>query len=59
MQHLLAIMLARIKLDLPSIRKALVEINDEALSVDDLRAISKQLPTAEEVDIYYGMGYVC
>lgn len=51
-------MLARIKLDLPSIRKALVEINDEALSVDDLRAISKQLPTAEEVEIHYGMGCV-
>ena len=51
-------MLARIKLDLPGIRKALVEINDEVLSVDDLRAISKQLPTAEEVEIHYDIGCV-
>ena len=42
-------MLARIKLDLPGIRRALLEIDDEALTVDELRSISKHLPTSEEV----------
>ena len=42
-------MLARIKLDLPSIRKALLEVDDDKLSVEELRAISKHLPTTEEV----------
>ena len=43
-------MLTRIKLDLPTIRKALLEVDDAKLSVDDLRAISKHLPTKEEVN---------
>lgn len=42
-------MLSRIKMDYPEIRRALLEIDDEKLSVDDLKAISKQLPTSEEV----------
>jgi hypothetical protein len=44
-----AIMLSRIKLGYPQIRKALLNIDDSKLSVDDLKAISKQLPTLEEV----------
>jgi hypothetical protein len=43
-----AIMLARIKLSFPDIRRALLAVDDEKLSVDDIKAISKQLPTAEE-----------
>jgi hypothetical protein len=42
-------MLSRIKLGLPEIRKALLDIDDEKLSVDDLKAIGRQLPTSEEV----------
>lgn len=42
-------MLARIKLPLPDIRKALQDVDDSQLSIDDLKAISRQLPTAEEV----------
>lgn len=44
-----AIMLSRIKMGLPDIRRALLELDDKKLSIDDLRAISKQLPTSEEV----------
>jgi diaphanous 1 len=42
-------MLSRIKMEYPEIRRALLEIDDEKLSIDDLKAISKQLPTSEEV----------
>ena len=42
-------MLARIKLDLPALRKAILELDDEKLSVDELKAISRQLPTTDEV----------
>jgi hypothetical protein len=42
-------MLSRIKLGYPEIRRALLDIDDQKLSVDDLLAISKQLPTSEEV----------
>lgn len=42
-------MLSRIKMGLPEIRRALLELDDIKLSIDDLRAISKQLPTTEEV----------
>jgi diaphanous 1 len=42
-------MLARIKLSLPDIRRALLEIDDQKLSVDELKAISKHLPTPDEV----------
>lgn len=41
-------MLSRIKMNFPEIRKALLDLNDDKLSFDDLKAISKQLPTAEE-----------
>ena len=42
-------MLARIKRDLPALRKAILEHDDEKLSVDELKAISRQLPTTDEV----------
>jgi hypothetical protein len=45
----LAIMLSRIKMDYPQIRKSIVEVDDERLSIDDLKALNKQLPTSEEV----------
>ncbi|KAK7695397.1 hypothetical protein QCA50_000033 [Cerrena zonata] len=41
-------MLSRIKLSLPDIRTALLAIDDR-LTTDQLRAISKQLPTSEEI----------
>jgi diaphanous 1 len=44
-----AIMLARIKLSNAEIRQSLLEIDDNKLSTDDLKAISKQLPTQEEL----------
>jgi len=44
-----AIMLSRIKLSFPAICQAILELDDEALSIDDLKAIGKQLPTKEEV----------
>lgn len=36
-------------MDYPQIRRALLEIDDVRLSVDDLKALSRQLPTSEEV----------
>jgi hypothetical protein len=42
-------MLSRIKMGFPEIRQALLDIDDHRLSIDDLKAISKQLPTPEEV----------
>jgi len=42
-------MLSRIKLDLEEIRRALLDVDDSKLTPDDLRAISRQLPTPEEV----------
>ena len=42
-------MLSRIKMDYPEIRRALLEIDDGRLSFDDLKALSRQLPTSEEV----------
>lgn len=44
-------MLARIKLDLPAIRQAILELDDDKLSADDLKAIGKQLPSSEEVGV--------
>ncbi|THG98335.1 hypothetical protein EW026_g3828 [Hermanssonia centrifuga] len=44
-------MLARIKLDHPGIRKAILELDDEKLTIDELRAIGKQLPTSEEASV--------
>ncbi|THH15446.1 hypothetical protein EUX98_g9464 [Antrodiella citrinella] len=42
-------MLSRIKLSLPDIRSALLGLDDDKLSTDDLKAIGKQLPTSEEM----------
>lgn len=42
-------MLSRIKMGLPDIRKALLDLDDSKLSFDELKAISKHLPTVEEV----------
>jgi len=44
-----AIILSRIKLTPVEIRKALLRIDDEALSVDDLKAMARQMPTSEEL----------
>jgi len=44
-------MLSRIKLDFAGIKRAILDLDDTKLSVDDLRAISRQLPTDEEVYI--------
>jgi diaphanous 1 len=43
-------------MDYPQIRKSIVEIDDERLSIDDLKALSKQLPTSEEVCREYFLG---
>jgi hypothetical protein len=45
-----AIMLSRVKLTLPGICNAILELDDTMLSIDDLKAISKQLPTRDEVE---------
>ena len=42
-------MLSRIKLGFPEIRQALLDLDDQQLSLDDLKAISRQLPTSDEV----------
>ena len=42
-------MLSRIKFGLEDIRKALLDVDDSKLTPDDLRSISRQLPTPEEV----------
>ena len=42
-------MLSRVKLAPIDIRKALLEVDDKTLSVDDLKAMERQLPTAEEI----------
>ena len=47
-----AIMLTRIKLELPAIRQAILELDDEKLTADDLKAIGKQLPSSEEVSLF-------
>ena len=44
-----AIMLSRIKLSFSDIRKALLEMDDHLLNIDNLKAISKHLPTSDEV----------
>ncbi|KAI0307002.1 hypothetical protein B0F90DRAFT_1807716 [Multifurca ochricompacta] len=45
----IAIMLSRIKLTPVDIRKALLQVDDKVLSVDDLKAMERQTPTTEEV----------
>ena len=44
-------MLATIKFDLPAIRQAILEIDDNKLSPDELKSVGKHTPTAEEVFI--------
>jgi hypothetical protein len=45
----IAIMLSRIKLSPSEIRRAILTVDDRALSLDDLKAIFRHLPTPEEV----------
>lgn len=42
-------MLSRIKLTFPDIRLALLKVDDRALTLDELKAIARHLPTADEV----------
>ena len=49
-------MLARIKLDLPTIRQAILEVDDDKLSSDELKSLGKQMPTPEEVDMTMEIG---
>jgi len=44
-----AIMLSRIKLPFAEIRRAVLEFDDNRLTMDDLRAIGKHMPTSEEI----------
>ncbi|TFK28908.1 FH2-domain-containing protein [Coprinopsis marcescibilis] len=53
-----AIMLSRIKMGLAAICNAILEMDDSALSVDDLKAIGKQLPTNEEIERIKNFGNV-
>lgn len=46
---MVAIMLSRFKIGYSAIRQALLDLDDSILSIDDLKAISKQLPTTDEV----------
>lgn len=45
----IAIMLSGIKVAFSDIRKALLELNDDNLTFDNLISISRQLPTSEEI----------
>jgi hypothetical protein len=45
-------MLSRIKMSFVDIRNALLELDDDKLHLDNLKAISKQLPTSEEVCLF-------
>lgn len=45
-----AIMLSRIKLELPHIRLAIMELDDDKLTLDNLKAISRQLPSNDEME---------
>lgn len=42
-------MLRSIKMGFPDIKKALLDLDDEALTLDELKKISENLPTSEEV----------
>ncbi|KZV64586.1 actin-binding FH2, partial [Peniophora sp. CONT] len=44
-----AIMLSRIKLPPAEIKRALLSLDDTLLTVDDLKALSRQIPTPEEI----------
>ncbi|KAL7410280.1 hypothetical protein BDY24DRAFT_186432 [Mrakia frigida] len=43
------IMLARLKLPIPKIQQAVLAFDDETLTLDDLKALSKLLPTSDEI----------
>lgn len=45
-----AIMLARIKLSYQEIKKAILEMNEEALTIDNLRSLKQFTPTEEELE---------
>jgi diaphanous 1 len=45
----MAIMLSRFKIGYPAIRQALLDLDDSIFLIDDLKAISKQLPTTDEM----------
>ncbi|KAI9300264.1 hypothetical protein BJ944DRAFT_138775, partial [Cunninghamella echinulata] len=47
----IAIMLARIKLSYPEIRDAIWNIDDQALTMDNLMVIRQYIPTKEEIEI--------
>ncbi|KAF9896366.1 hypothetical protein BX616_007596, partial [Lobosporangium transversale] len=47
----IAIMLSRIKLTYPEIRVALMEILDDKLSIENLKAIKQYVPTSDEIEI--------
>ena len=47
------IMLARLKLPIPKIQQAVLAFDDETLTLDDLKALSKLLPTSDEVSPSY------
>lgn len=46
-------MLTRIKTSLPEIKHALLTVDDEALSIDNLKAIARAVPSPEEVLFFY------
>ncbi|KAG0310050.1 hypothetical protein BGZ97_012834, partial [Linnemannia gamsii] len=47
----IAIMLSRIKMTYPEIRAALMEILDEKLSIENLKAIKQYVPTGDEIEL--------
>ncbi|KAG0366943.1 hypothetical protein BGZ54_004660 [Gamsiella multidivaricata] len=47
----IAIMLSRIKLTYPEMRIALMEISDEKLSIENLKAIKQYVPTSDEIEM--------
>ncbi|RUS31155.1 hypothetical protein BC938DRAFT_478371 [Jimgerdemannia flammicorona] len=46
-----AIMLARIKLTYPDIKRAVLLIDDERLTIDNLKAMRQYVPTSDEIEI--------
>ena len=47
----IAIMLARFKISYQEIKKAVLDMNEEALSIDNLRSLKQFTPTEEELEI--------
>ncbi|KAF9909163.1 hypothetical protein EC991_009073 [Linnemannia zychae] len=47
----IAIMLSRIKITYPEIRAALMEILDDKLSIENLKAIKQYVPTGDEIEL--------